>query len=244
MMQLFFSLIQLIIHCKSGQTFSLMFCFSCALLAENSKYNDENATYLQEGVVRIIQPGVFDYQINKFLVRMRAWGVAFPAHNKPGYKEAINFTENQLLNSTISISVRKEFDSNNLKVVELFCGEDNVNFSQQAILQGVGWHLEQETSRHGVFVISQIKAKRESLGIWRYGDLFKSPTINQIVPAPMLRSMIGQNPFSPSIEYWVTSFGKIHRPGCSFYQRGRGALSRRPTGTDCRLCGGVKNRDQ
>ena len=37
------------------------------------------------GVVRIIQPGVFDYQSSEYLIRMRAWGVGFPQRNQPGY---------------------------------------------------------------------------------------------------------------------------------------------------------------
>ena len=57
---------------------------------------------------------------------------------------------------------------------------------------------------------------------------------------PKVNIMIDcQNPFSGGIKFWVTSFNKIHRPECSFYERGRGEYSRRPTGTDCRICGGT-----
>ena len=47
----------------------------------------------------------------------------------------------------------------------------------------------------------------------------------------------------PSLSYWVTSLGKIHRPDCAFYQRGRGNLTMNPSGTDCRICGGRKSKN-
>ena len=33
---------------------------------------------LKKGIVRVLEPGVFDYQSEKFVIRMRAWGVNFP----------------------------------------------------------------------------------------------------------------------------------------------------------------------
>ena len=194
------------------------------------------------GVVRIIQPGVFDYQSSEYLIRMRAWGVGFPQRNQPGYNQAIHFTEKKLLGANLQIKMKQEFDLQNLKVVDLYIEKENQNFSQLAISTGIGWHIENETGRHGTFVISQLKAKRNKLGIWNYGDLFQSNLTQREHPLPFLRNMVEQSPFNPGMNFWVTSFGKIHRPGCSFYERGRGELSRRPTGNDCRICGGTKPR--
>ena len=62
-----------------------------------------------------------------------------------------------------------------------------------------------------------------------------------VFPSPKLPNLYDQRQgFIPSLSYWVTSFGKIHRPGCSFYERGRGILTSKPQGTDCRICGGRK----
>ena len=49
---------------------------------------------------------------------------------------------------------------------------------------------------------------------------------------------------STSVKYWVTSMGKIHRNGCSFYERGKGVVFR-PTGTTAGFVGtstGMKAR--
>ena len=150
----------------------------------------------------------------------------------------------ELLDRNLTIEVKREFDRNNLKVVEVLWGPDKRNFSRDCIGKGIGWHDEEETGRLGTFVISEAKAKRQEIGIWKYGENFQDLPFDKKLPAPFLRSIIEQNPFSSSINYWVTSFGKIHRPSCSFYQRGRGKLSRRPTGTDCRICGGVNPRKE
>ena len=191
------------------------------------------------GVLRVIQPGIFDYQSKDYLIRMRAWGVTFPSRGQPGYENAINYTELNLLDRNVTIKVRKPFDQENLKVVEVFTGAKKENFSRIAIENGIGWHREEETDRFGSFVIAQIKAKRQELGIWRHPENHNINSQSDKIPTPLLKRMIGQDPFSSSINYWVTTFGKIHRPGCSFYERGRGKFSRRPTGSDCRICGGT-----
>jgi len=194
------------------------------------------------GVLRVIQPGVFDYQSNDFLVRMRAWGVIFPLRGQPGYEEAFSFSEKFLLDRNITFEVKSEFDQQNLKVVDITAGLDGENFSRVSIEYGIGWHNEMETNKEAPLVISQLKAKRKQLGIWKGGAEYQSAGNANNLPAPLLRSMIGQNPFTSSINYWVTTFGKIHRPNCTFYERGRGELSRRPTGANCRMCGGTNPR--
>ena len=45
--------------------------------------------------------------------------------------------------------------------------------------------------------------------------------MNELVaPRPNLPGIYTQNPNSllPQIRYWITSLGKVHRPGCSFYK--------------------------
>jgi hypothetical protein len=204
---------------------------------------DTNSSAKIQGVVRVVQPGVFDYQSSDYLIRMRAWGVGFPKRSQPGYNEALSFTERELLSKAVEFKIKQEFDLQNITAVEIFTGIEKENFSLLAIRDGIGWHLEGETERNGMFTMAQLKAKRKRIGVWRYGDVFQTENNNPTLPHPLLRNVIGQNPFSAGLNYWVTSFGKIHRPGCSFYERGRGELSRRPTGTDCRICGGTNPRD-
>ena len=227
--------------CNNFLLFISLFAGALPTFAEAVEQVESNSSQQKKSIIRVIKPGIFDYQSNEYLVRMRAWGVGFPARDQPGFNEAINFTETKLLNALVTIKVKSAFDAQNLKVVDVLIGEDQISFSQEAITQGIGWHLEKETNRHGVFIISQIKAKRKNIGVWKHENAYNQQEIQSSIPVPMLRSMIGQNPFSASIQYWVTSFGKVHRPECTFYERGRGELSRRPTGKDCRLCGGAKN---
>ena len=194
------------------------------------------------GVSRVVQPGVFDYQSDKFLIRMRAWGVVFPRRGQPGYEEAFTFSEKYLLDRNITFEVKTEFDQQNLKVVDVWVGLDQENFSRVSIEYGIGWHNEMETNKAAQLVISQLKAKRKQLGIWNSGTEYQSVENANNLSPPLLRSMIGQNPFTSGMNYWVTTFGKIHQPDCTFYERGRGVHSKRPTGTNCRICGGTNPR--
>ena len=221
--------------------FTLVLLSVLPVFGETVMQVDSNSSQEKKGVIRVIKPGIFDYQSNEYLIRMRAWGVGFPGREQPGFNEAINFTEAKLLNTSVTIKVKSAFDAQNLKVVDVLIGDGQISFSKEAITQGIGWHLEKETNRHGAFIISQIKAKRKNLGVWQHENAYKQQEVQPNIPTPMLRSIIGQNPFSASIQYWVTTFGKVHRPECTFYERGRGELSRRPTGKDCRICGGAKN---
>jgi len=217
-------------------TYSFPLFFICQLLQ-----SEDNKTQSHNGVIRVIEPGVFDYQSSEFLVRMGLWGVNFPSKEQPGFMEAINFCEEKLLNSDSEIKVRKEFNSENIKLVEVYPAKSNESLNLICIRQGLGWHKEGETSRYGPYVLAQIRAKRGELGIWANG--FNYENIKQIPMKPVLPSVLGNSPIFTGLKYWVTSFGKVHRPDCSFYQRGRGELTNRPRGDDCRICGGFKGKN-
>ena len=63
--------------------------FSDLTLSANEDSNESN----DFEVIRVVQPGIFDLQTESMLVRIRAWGVAFPDRGQPGYDDAIGFTE-------------------------------------------------------------------------------------------------------------------------------------------------------
>ena len=225
--------------CRSTFSFAIFLIFGQATTAKPEDSNGIDSSGMKGRVVRVFKPGIFDYKGEEFLVRMRVWGVTYPERGQPGYEEAIIFTEEKLLDQNLTIDVHKEFDLQNLKVVQVLTDFGKENFSRLSIEKGIGWHNEEETNRHGSFVIAQLKAKRQGLGVWKHGETFPAISSGQSIPTPLLRSMIGQNPYSSSINYWVSSFDKIHRPDCSFYGKGRGEYNRRPTGKDCRICGGT-----
>ena len=204
---------------------------------------DGNHSVPLREVVRVIAPGVFDYQSSDYLVRFSLWGVGFPKNNQPGYDQALSFCEVKLLGSTVSLVVKKEFNQENIKLAEVFLENDNDSLNLQCIKNGVGWHDEVESLRHGPFVLAQIRSKRANMGVWGRDFDYQQLAGRDSTPNPVLPSMIGKSPFFSGLKYWVTSFGKVHRPECSFYQRGRGELTSRPRGTDCRICGGFKGRD-
>ena len=114
-------------------------------------------------------------------------------------------------------------------------------FSKLALSHGVGWHLEKETDRYGSYLMAEMRAKRNNEGVWATGyDFSASYGLKQDMKESVFQGILGKQGYMPTIRYWVTSFGKIHRPGCSFYERGRGSLASRPVGVNCRICGGVK----
>ena len=230
---------------KSGRIVLLLLIFVSYLKGNQdisivkSPVVDRNQTMVTEEIIRVIQPGVFDYQGSSFLVRMRAWGVEFPQRGQPGYNEALTFTEQKLLSTSPKIQIKQEFDLRNLKVVDIYFLNGKINFNREAISLGIGWHVEKETNRYGPFVLSQLKAKRLNLGIWANNFNYQQIQSPRSLPKAGLPGIMNnRNTFVPSLSFWVTSFGKIHRPGCSFYQRGRGGLTTKPQGIDCRICGG------
>ena len=92
--------------------------------------NEANSTLLKQEVIRVIKPGVFDYQSQDYMVRMRVWGVEFPKREQPGYNEALTFSEQKLLSVSPEIQIRQEFDLQNLKVVEVTIMNGQMNFSR------------------------------------------------------------------------------------------------------------------
>lgn len=232
-------------YCSTIRNFLIilfLFIFANKSLSnENNSSSDE--TLESPKVLRVILPGVFDVAYGDYQIRMRAWGVKFPDRGQPGFQEAILFTETELISKNVEFKVKTKFDQRNLKVVDISHKDEGANFSRKAISLGVGWHDEKETSRFGPYLIAQLKAKREKAGIWAFDYNFDKSRSILNPPEPFLSNALNNtNRFLPQISYWVTSFGRIHRPGCSFYQRGRGELSSNPTGEDCRICGGKKGK--
>lgn len=39
--------------------------------------------------------------------------------------------------------------------------------------------------------------------------------------------------------YWISSSGKTHRSGCRYFGTGKGRSSSRPSGNNCKICGGA-----
>ena len=199
-------------------------------------------------IMRVLSPGVFDVKTGDFQVRFRAWGVGFPKRDQPGYREALRFTEEILLGVKVNLQVKREFDADNLKLVDLRPVGSSMTFSRQAILSGHGWHLDKETNRYGPFALAQMKAKRMNLGVWKNPFAYGSATGESAPPQPKLPgALFRQQQASESgtrITFWVSSVGKVHRPGCAFYRRGRGVLTPTPQGYDCGICGGKVGKRQ
>jgi len=194
-------------------------------------------------VLRVLSPGVFDVMVEGFQVRFRAWGVGFPKRDQPGYREALRFTEQQLLASKVNLKTKQEFDLKNLKLVDVLPSGSQSTFSRQAILSGHGWHLEKETNRYGPFTLAQMKAKRMVLGVWKTPLAYSQADDASAMPMPKPKlpgALFRQQQGIPTagISFWVSSLGKVHRPGCAFYRKGRGLISNTPQGYDCRICGG------
>ena len=232
-------------YCGTARNFLLVILL---FISSNKSLSSENnsssvETFVNPKVLRVILPGVFDVVYGDYQIRMRAWGVKFPDRGQPGFQEAILFTETELISKNVELEVKIRFDQRNLKVVDISNGDDGANFSRKAISEGVGWHDEKETSRFGPYLMAQLKAKREKAGIWAFDYNFDKSRSILNPPKPSLSNVLNNTDrFLPQISYWVTSFGRIHRPGCSFYQRGRGKLSSNPSGEDCRICGGKKGK--
>ena len=227
--------------------FGIIFFYSFkSLLSGSEKDNlsvnlpkDRNQSLVKNEVIRVVQPGVFDYQSNEYVVRLRLWGIGFPERDQPGFNDAISASERLLLGVPIDISVKQEFDSKNLKVVQVHGQIKKNDLGREIISQGFGWHLEDETDRYGPYVLSQLKAKRLNLGVWSRNFNYLQIQSPNALPTAKLPGLYNNNKnFIPSLTYWVTSFGRIHRPGCSFYERGRGNLTSKPEGINCRICGG------
>ena len=83
----------------------------------------------------------------------------FQSAGQPGFESALAFTEKRLISTKPNLVVKREFDEQNYKVVEIEYLEQNINFSKEAISLGIGWHNEKETGRFGPFLMAQLKAE-------------------------------------------------------------------------------------
>ena len=64
------------------------------------------------------------------------------------------------------------------------------NYSSLAIENGIGWHNEKETGRLGLFLIAQMKAKRNKVGIWSLNYNFQGSSVTPSKPQPQLPNIL------------------------------------------------------
>ena len=64
---------------------SIIFFSVCTFQIFGSEHNSSNQESNKIGIIRVINPGVFDYQSEDFVIRMRAWGVSFPERGPVSY---------------------------------------------------------------------------------------------------------------------------------------------------------------
>ena len=69
--------------------------------------------------------------------------------------------------------------------------------------------------------MAQLKAKRSNLGVWNNDFDYKGAHGKVLTPPRFPSSLSPAGSFVPRLNYWVTSFGKIHRR-LFVYERGRG----------------------
>ena len=65
--------------------------FIVTIISVSSVFStDSNSTDSEEvkpGVIRVLEPGVVDYQSSIFIIRISAWGVSFRQKVQPGYRK-------------------------------------------------------------------------------------------------------------------------------------------------------------
>lgn len=49
-----------------------------------------------------------------------------------------------------------------------------------------------------------------------------------------------RNPLKEVDSYWISSTGKTHNSSCRYYRNSKGHASDRPSGNNCKICGGSK----
>ena len=101
-------------------------------------------------------------------------------------KKLSHSAKQKLLSTSPLIEVVRTFDEDNLKVVKLRLEDGRKDFTTESIANGIGWHNEKETGRHGPLILAQLKAKRGNLGIWQSDFNYNAEPIKLLPPQPSL----------------------------------------------------------
>ena len=77
-------------------------------------------------IIRVIQPGIFDFQATEYVIRMRVWGVSFPKRGQPQVSiRQFHFAKKCSYRLIPILDIIRTFDEKNLKVVKVGCKEGN-----------------------------------------------------------------------------------------------------------------------
>lgn len=126
---------------------------------------------------------------------------------------------------------------------------DGVYINLKMVKTGYAWHYAYFAPAADDIRRAEAAARQAHIGLWSaaqpvapwvYGHPEKAVDNYTIVSGNSTRGAVKMRlgAAQPGIKYWVSSTGKIHRPGCRYYKQGQGQLTPTPRGKNCMLCGG------
>lgn len=122
---------------------------------------------------------------------------------------------------------------------KIYLGQLFVN--EEMVRLGVAWYYPKYTPNEPELLAAQDEAKAARRGLWvqrsplppwEWRKLNREGKRHKASAQAGLASAQGL--------YWVSKAGKIHNPSCRYYgSSNSGIYTNKPTGTDCKACGGL-----
>lgn len=170
--------------------------------------------------------------------KIRLYGIDAPESNQDYGQRS-----KQLLSALVyGDSVRVDYDGKDRYgriVGKVYNGEQYVN--AEMIRLGLAWHYKAYSNDKDLADLETV-ARSSKIGLWSRPDAVAPWDFRRAPKLPVKTTEQKEVKENPVVEtFWVTkSSGKVHNKSCRYYRNSNGFESNKPTGTNCKLCGGKK----
>ena len=167
--------------------------------------------------------------------KIRLWGIDAPESRQDYGQRAKQALSDMVYNKAVTVDVQ-DTDRYKREVGKVYQGDTYVNL--EMVKLGLAWWYQQYARNATDLRDAEATARAEKIGLWSRPDV--------IAPWDFRRGKRTASKGTEEVKrpeetkYWVTnSSGKVHNSSCRWYGKSKGRIETKPSGKDCKICGGT-----
>lgn len=169
--------------------------------------------------------------------KIRLWGIDAPESRQDYGQRAKQALSDMVYNKAVTVDVQ-DTDRYGREVGKVYQGDTYVNL--EMIKLGLAWWYQTYAKGATDLKDAEEAARTAKVGLWSRPDAIAPWDFRRVKRTPSSKGT-EEVKQSEEIKYWVTnSSGKVHNASCRWYGKSKGRFETKPTGSNCKICGGAR----
>lgn len=164
--------------------------------------------------------------------KIRLWGIDAPESRQDYGQRAKQAMSDMVYNKSVTVDVQ-DVDRYKREVGKVY--QDGKYVNLEMIKLGLAWWYQQYARNATDLRDAEATARAGKVGLWSRPDAVAPWDFRK-----GKRMSAAETKQTNETKYWVTnSSGKVHNSSCKWYGTSKGHYETKPTGPNCKICGGA-----